>query len=68
MLVSCGKSDTEREKERIMKEAAELKAKIDSAQVRIDSGKKELDSLMYRIKKDSVSIDSLVKKLTPFRK
>jgi len=38
------------------------------AQVRIDSGKKELDSLMYRIKKDSVSIDSLVKKLTPFRK
>lgn len=68
ILSGCGKSDLDKEKERIQREAAALKNKIDSAQTKVDSAKKELDSLMYRIRKDSVSIDSMMKKINPLKK
>ncbi len=66
--MSCGKSDLELEKERIRKDAAILKAKIDSSQAQLDSGKKELENLMYKINKDSSKIDSLMKEINPLKK
>lgn len=59
----CGKSDLELEKERLRKEASELKSKIDSTNAVIESGKKEIDSLMNKISKESKSIDSLKMKI-----
>jgi len=67
-FAACDKSDLEIEKERLQKEAAKLKNKIDSTAKAIDEGKKSLDSLAYRIKKDSSEIDSLMKKINPLKK
>ena len=62
---SCGQINEKAEK--IRKDAEALKLKIDSTQAALDSGFKELDSLMYRIKKDSAEIDSLMKKMNPLK-
>lgn len=64
----CGKDELELEKERIRKDADILKSKIDSSQAKVDQGRKELDSLMYQLKKDSSEIDSLMKKINPLKK
>jgi len=68
IIVGCGKSELEMEKERLRREADALRRKIDTTQSKIDSARKEMDSLTYRVKKDSAIVDSLVKKLTPFKK
>ncbi|MBL8007905.1 MAG: hypothetical protein JNJ56_10255 [Ignavibacteria bacterium] len=59
----CGKSDLELEKERLRKEAAELKSRLDSTSAFIESEKKEVDSLMNKITKESKAIDSLKMKI-----
>lgn len=63
LTFGCGKSELELEKERIQKEALELKAKIDSTSAKIDAGKKEVDSLMDKINRESKSIDSLKERI-----
>lgn len=68
ILFGCKENETLRNMERLKIEAEELKARLDTARAKIDSGKKGLDSLFYRIKKDSITIDSTIKKLTPFKK
>ncbi|MBK8554188.1 MAG: hypothetical protein IPL53_25330 [Ignavibacteria bacterium] len=67
LFISCDKSELELQKERIRKDAAELKQKIDSTQARIDSGRKELDSLMYKIEKTTDELDSLTKRMNPLK-
>ncbi len=66
-IAGCGKSDLEIEKEKIRQQALELQQKIDSAQNIIDSERVSLDSLIYRIKKDSVEIDSMMKKINKLK-
>lgn len=67
LLAGCGKSDLEIEKEKIRQQALELQQKIDSAQNIIDSERVSLDSLKYRIKSDSVEIDSMMKKINKLK-
>lgn len=68
LLLSCGKSEIEIQKERLQKEADALKKKIDSTQVKIDSAWKDYDSLERRIKKESHEIDSMMKLINPLKK
>ncbi len=68
LFLSCGKSELEQEKEKIRKESNDLKMKIDSSHIAVDSAKKDLDKLMYRLKRDSSEIDSLMKKINPLKK
>ncbi|MCB0728253.1 MAG: hypothetical protein KDD00_12370 [Ignavibacteriae bacterium] len=63
LFTGCGKSDLEIEKEKIRQQALELQQKIDSTQNIIDSERVSLDSLMYKVKKDSGEIDSMMKKI-----
>jgi hypothetical protein len=67
ICAGCGKSDLEIEKEKIRKQALELKQKIDSTQYVIDSERVSLDSLMYKIKNDSAQVDSIMKKINKFK-
>lgn len=67
-FTSCGKDDVNSQKEKLFKDANELKSKIDSTHAKIDSHKKELDNLMYRIKRDSISVDSIARKLNQLKK
>ena len=68
LIAGCGKSELEIQKEKIRQQADELRMKIDSTQNAIDSARVNLDSLAYKLKKDSVSIDSVMKKINPMRK
>lgn len=67
LLAGCGKSELDNQKERIQKQADELRIKIDSTQNAIDSARVSLDSLTYKIKKDSSGIDSMMKKINPLK-
>lgn len=68
LIAGCGKSELDIQKEKIRQEANELRMKIDSTQNAIDSARVSLDSLAYKLKKDSVGIDSMMKKINPLRK
>lgn len=67
VISSCGKSELDLKKEEIMKQAGELKAKIDSTQKKIDSAQKDFDSLKRIIIRDSLSVDSVMKKIIPIK-
>lgn len=64
----CGKSDLELQKEKLRKDAAELKAKIDSSQAKVDYSVKELDSLKSKTDDELRSIDSLKKVIESLNK
>jgi peptidoglycan hydrolase CwlO-like protein len=64
---SCGKSETELAKERIRREAAELKIKIDSLKGETEAGQKSLDSLRRNAERESKSIDSLKNEIEKLR-
>lgn len=68
VTAGCGKNDLEQEKDKVQKQSNELKMVIDSTQIKIDSAKKDLNRLMYKLKRDSAEIDSLMKKINPLRK
>lgn len=68
ILSGCGKSEFELEKERLSKQMNDIRRQLDSAQMKVDSAMVEYDSLQKRIVRDSISVDSLIKKLTPFKK
>jgi peptidoglycan hydrolase CwlO-like protein len=57
----CGKSELELQKEKLRKDAAELKVKIDSTQQKVNTSVKELDSLKYKTDQELKTIDSLKK-------
>jgi len=63
VISGCAKDNSEMElqKEKLRKEAAMLKAKIDSTQKKIDSSKIDLDSLGNKINIEIKSIDSMNK-------
>jgi|GEM_PF-3600698 len=63
VISGCAKDNSEMElqKEILRKEAAQLKARIDSTQKKIDSSKIDLDSLGNKINIEIKSIDSMNK-------
>lgn len=67
IIAGCGKSEIEIQKEKIRQQADELRIKIDSTQNAIDSARAGLDSLMYKFRKDSSEIDSMMKKINPLK-
>ncbi|MEO8211192.1 MAG: lipoprotein [bacterium] len=74
LLSGCNNEEAENEKMRndqkefIQQQTDALKQKIDSSKSKLDSAQKDFDNMKYRIKKDSVEIDSLMKKINPLKK
>ena len=63
LIAGCGKSQQELEKERIQKEANELRHKIDSTNKYIENERKSIDSITKQIDSLSYKIDDTKKKL-----
>lgn len=65
IIAGCGKSQEELEKERIQKEAAELKRRIDSTSQYIERERKSLDSNVKKIDSLSTEINKIQKQIEP---
>lgn len=68
VTAGCGKSELELQKEKLRKDAADLKVKIDSTQQKINTSAKELDSMKGRTEAEIKTIDSLKKVIESLNK
>ncbi len=66
-ITGCGEGEIERQKEKLGKDANELKMKIDTVQSNIDTAIKNIDSLAKKYSIDSLRKDSTIKKIFPIK-
>lgn len=73
LIPGCNNEEAEKEilrkeqKEFIQEQTDALRQMIDSTKAKLDSAQRDFDSLSYRVRRDSVEIDSLMKKINPLK-